>query len=112
MLKFGELYQEGGRNLPTELREEEGIEMAMEKLREASASERAREMIELRRKAEHDAATRLEDARLDGLEQGLQQGLQQGRDDAMREAAKRLRDAGVSDEAIQKATGLGPEDLD
>ena len=29
----------------------------------------------------------------------------------MREAAKQLRESGVSDEAIQKATGLGPEDL-
>jgi len=45
-------------------------------------------------------------ARLDGLEQALQEGRA-----AMREAAKQLRESGVSDEAIQKATGLGPEDL-
>jgi len=103
-LKFGDFYQDSGTSLPAELKEEEGIEMALEKMRQASASEQVREMIEFRRKAEHDEATRLESARLDGLEEG--------RTEALQEAARSLREAGVPDEAILKATGMRPEDLD
>jgi len=53
-LKFGELYQEGTEPIPEVLAEEEGLEMALESMRQACASDRVRELIELRRKAAHD----------------------------------------------------------
>lgn len=123
-LKFGEIfYGEEGTPIPEELREEEGIAMALEAMRQASASEQVREMIEFRRKAEHDEATRLEQARNEGLKQGLERGLEQGLErglergleqgqrDALRSAARKMREAGMDAETIRMITGLGPDDI-
>lgn len=107
-LKFGELYQEGMEPIPEVLAEEEGLEMALEAMRKACASDRVRELIEMRRKAAHDEATRLEDALEQGLERGREEGLERGRV----ETARRLRDAGVPLDTILAATGLRPEDLE
>jgi predicted transposase/invertase (TIGR01784 family) len=100
-LKFGEVfYGAQGTLIPEELREEEGIEMALEAMRKASASGEVREMIEFRRKAEHDEATRLEQAR------------NEGRCETLRQTAQKMRDAGVDEETIWKVTGLRAGDGD
>lgn len=112
VLKFGELYEDRGRSIPEVLREEEGIEMAVEKTRQPSASEQVREMIEFRRKAEHDEATRLESARLDGLEKGRQEGREEGERKAAKALARKMREAGMDTETTQRITGVRPEDLD
>ena len=115
-LKFGELYQEGMEPIPEVLAEEEGLEMALEAMRKACASDRVRELIEMRRKAAHDEATRLEDALERGREQGLEQGIERGREEGLErgrvETARSLRDAGVPLETILAATGLRAEDLE
>jgi flagellar biosynthesis/type III secretory pathway protein FliH len=124
-LKFGEmLYGERGSSIPDELRQEEGIEMALDAMRRASASEEVREMIEFRRKAEHDEATRLEQARNEGVDQGVKKGVEQGMKEGMeqgtakgrREAliatARKMREAGMDEETIRTITGLAPGDID
>ena len=65
--------------------------MALKAMREASARDQVREMIEFRRKAEHDEATRLEQARIEGREEGRQE----GRQETLQEVARRLRASGV-----------------
>jgi predicted transposase/invertase (TIGR01784 family) len=112
VLKFSEMYESRGQALPVDLKEEEGIEMAVEAMRQASASEQVREMIEFRRKAEHDEATRLESARLEALEKGRQEGRQEGQQEAARTMARRMRDAGLSADTIREVTGLDEKDLD
>ena len=78
--------------------------MALDAMRRACASDEVREMIELRRKAMRDEATRMERAR--------DEGLQQGRRAALLEMARRMREAGDPIEKIVKVTGLAPEELD
>jgi len=104
VLKFGELYGSGGARVPEELQREEGIEMAVEALRKARSSDQVRELIEFRMKADRDEATRLERARLQGLEQGRQEALVQ--------TIRRMRAAGATVEEIRRLTGLDPDELD
>lgn len=87
--------------------------MALDSMRRARASDEVRELIEARRRAEHELATRLEQAteegRAAGLEHGLEQGREQGRDAALRETARRLIAAGVDPATVVDTTGLPPE---
>lgn len=124
VLKFGGLYETGRGAVPEALKQEEGIEMALEGMRRARASEEVRELIEARRKAEHDYATRMEQAMEEGLarglargrelglEQGRELGLEQGREAALRETARRLLAAGVDRSTVAETTGLPPEVVD
>ncbi|MDP2663797.1 MAG: Rpn family recombination-promoting nuclease/putative transposase [Dehalococcoidia bacterium] len=132
VLKFGDvLYGDRESAIPEELREEEGIEMALEAMRNASASEQVREMIEFRRKAEHDEATRLESARLKGLEEGQELGRKAGQEEGREEGreegqelgrkagqerlkavARNLRESGMDIETVRRMTGLDAGDID
>ncbi|MEW6283242.1 MAG: Rpn family recombination-promoting nuclease/putative transposase [Candidatus Eremiobacterota bacterium] len=119
VLKFGELYEEALGPIPEALTQEEGIEMALDSMRKACASDEVREMVEMRMKALRDEATRLEYALEEGLKKGIEQGIKQGiekgiekgRREALRDTARRMREAGLSLETITRVTGLGPEDL-
>lgn len=118
LLKFGGLYQAEGPD-PEALTEEEGVEMALESMRRACASEEVREMIELRLKAQHDEASRMEHARRKGLEQGRQEGREEGREEGLERglqaglvsAARRMREAEIAPEVILSVTGLRLEDM-
>lgn len=120
VLKFSEVYGDRDSEIPRSLKDEEGIEMAVRAMRDANASDKVREMIEFRSKAEHDEATRLESARLDGLEEGmeegmekgLEKGLEKGQREALKATARKMREAGLDAEMIQRITGLTLEDLD
>lgn len=85
--------------LPGILEEGEGIAMALETKRNARASDEVRELIEARLKAGHDWATQVEAAENRGFERGIA------------EVARRMRDQGFDEEAVQKATGLQFRDL-
>lgn len=80
---------------------EEGIEMALDSMRRARASDEVRELIEARRRAEHELATR--------LEQATEEGRAAGRDAALQETARRLIAAGVDPATVVDTTGLPPE---
>ena len=120
VLKFGEFYESYQSPIPEELRQEEGIEMALDAMRKASASEEVREMIEFRKKGQRDEATRLERAQKQGLEMGLErgreegreEGLERGRQQALKETARRMREAGMVPEDICRITGLRLDELD
>lgn len=77
--------------------------MALDSMRRAYASDEVREMVEMRLKAQHDEASRLYEAR--------QEGLQEGESRALSSVARRMLEAGADWEAITRLTGLGPEDL-
>jgi len=118
VLKYGPFYEDDSVSVPAELQQEEGIEMALDAMRRASASQEVREMIEFRRKAEHDEASRLEHARNEGLEkgreEGLEKGLEKGREEGARRTliatARRMREDGLDDETIHRVTGLSPDE--
>jgi predicted transposase/invertase (TIGR01784 family) len=99
ILKFGDLYESGLEILPDTLKEEEGIEMALDGMRKAYASDEVREMIEMRLKAKRDEASRMQHA--------LQTGRQEGRLDV----ARRMLAQGLEREVVMKCTGLGPDEL-
>ncbi|MEW6281023.1 MAG: hypothetical protein AB1758_20585 [Candidatus Eremiobacterota bacterium] len=94
VLKFGGIYESPG-PVPEELRQEEGIEMALDSMRRALAGDEVREMLEARMQAIRDDATRLECA--------LQQGEQR-----LIEAARGMVAAGVE---VAGATGLSLDQL-
>jgi predicted transposase/invertase (TIGR01784 family) len=62
VLKFGELYERKLEPLPASLRKEEGVTMAIDKMREARSSSEVREIIHAREKAIRDHEWRLANA--------------------------------------------------
>ena len=99
LLRYSELYGSGERPVPEVLIQEEGIEMALNSMRRASASAEVRELIEMWEKAGHDVATRIEAAE------------QKGRQEERLQTARRMREAGMATEQILQFTGLSAEDL-
>jgi predicted transposase YdaD len=125
VLKFGEVYEQGFAAVPEELREEEGIEMALSAMKRAYATDEIREMIEFRRKADLDESTRMNRARREGREEGLAEGVEKGKvegrqkgltegvekgkAEGLRAAARKLLDSGMDREAVLKMLGLPPD---
>ncbi len=66
LLKFSELYQNRLEPIPEALKNEEEIIMAIEAYRHAVADNYVKELVDFRRKASIDEASRLEDARRNG----------------------------------------------
>jgi len=95
ILKFGELYASDIDNIPDELKEEEEILMALQEMVRASNDVNIREILEMRSKARHEEASRLYQAKMEGIE----------------EVAKNAYKEGQSIEFISKITGLTIEKL-
>lgn len=108
ILKFADLYSCETEALPEELKEEEGIPMAIDSMRKAYAKDEIRHLIEAREKAERDERSRLHYAEKKGLEQGLERGLEQGR----REMVQRMLTSGLSFEEIARLTGLTLQEVE
>ncbi len=89
VLKYSDLYHT--RELPENIKDEEGIQMAIDSMRNAYSQDLIRAVIEAQEKAEHDRVSELYAARNEGLQEGLEQGLEQGRERV--EQAERERDA-------------------
>lgn len=107
VLKFGELYARDLEVLPAELKREEGVEMAIERMRQARASDEVREMILVREMALHDEATRLSHARRKAAEEGRAEGAEMER----RALARKLIDSGMDLQRVLELTDMRPEDL-
>lgn len=45
------------------------------------------------------------------MEQGIEQGIEQGKAESIREMARKLLDAGASDEMMRTVTGLSAEEI-
>ena len=123
VLKFGELYERGDAPLPRELENEEGIVMAIDRLRRAWADDDLREYIESREKARMDEVSRLHHARnegkaegraegkAEGKAEGRAEGKAEGRAEGVRDAARRMLETGMDRETVCRVLDLAPEDL-
>jgi len=111
VLKFGELYARELEVLPAELKQEEGVEMAIERMRRARASDEVREMILVREMALHDEASRLLHARQEGAEEGRAEGRAEGARAERRALARKLMASGMEREKVLELTGVQDQDL-
>ena len=66
-------------NLPNNIDLDPEMVMALREMCKANADPKVREIIELREKAEHDAASRLQHALKTGREQGFKEGFEIGK---------------------------------
>ncbi len=66
-------------NVPNNIDLDPEMVMALREMCKANADSKVRELIELREKAEHDEASRLQHALKTGIEQGYKEGFEIGR---------------------------------
>ena len=119
VLKFAELYETDLEAVPEALKAEEGIDMALDAMKRAYASDEVRELIEFRKKALNDEATRMARARRQGLAEGraegraegIEQGKVVGKAVGLQEAARKLLEQGMDRETVLRMLGLPPETL-
>ncbi len=91
ILKFSDLYHT--RELPENLREEEGIQMAIDAMRKAYAQDEIRAVIEAQEKAKRDEISRISFAERKGREEGLEEGLEKGREQQQRASVLEIIEA-------------------
>ena len=115
VLKFAQFYESGSLPVPHELKEEEGIEMAIDAMKNAWADNHVQEMIEARLKARLDESSRIKGAwrngKAEGLEEGLEKGLEEGRSEGLRVAAGRMLQEGMDRKTVARVLGTREEDL-
>ncbi len=73
-----------------------------------SLDEENRRLYEAREMFLHDQATRMYEAKEEGLEEGMKKGLEKGKETV----AKNMLSLGIDDELIIKATGLDQSIID
>lgn len=74
---------------------------AVNVIREMSEDEKVREMVRLREKTMRDEASRLEDARNEGIAEGMTKGIAQGIAQERANIIKRMGEAGIDEETIR-----------
>ncbi len=115
ILKFGTRYGID-RQLPAELSNEEGVDMAIAELQKVNSDREMRQLIEAREKARHDEATRFADAELrgrvlglaEGIEKGLKEGVKKGLQEGIEKGLKEGIEKGLQ-EGIEKGLQEGIE---
>jgi len=128
-LKYGECYKDDPDSLPASLKAEEDIVMAIRKMHEAEDDAVVKELMEMRQKARHDEATRLDIAREQGMlneraaserklreeraenERKLQEERAKRRVEK-RESARRLIEDGMDREKVKAVLVLSDEDME
>jgi len=103
LLKFSEMYQDRLSPIPEALKNEEEIVMAIEAYRHAVADNYVKELIDFRRKASIDEASRIEEAKRDGKTEGKIEG--------KIEAARIMLEIGLSKSEIAAKLGLKETDF-
>jgi predicted transposase/invertase (TIGR01784 family) len=111
LLKFGELYASGERKLSDPMKEMEGITMVIDEIKVATSNAQLMDLIESRRKAEHDRATYLKEAKDQGLCEGITKGIKEGENKEKLKTAKKMLLKGLEFSLISEMTGLSLEDL-
>jgi len=117
ILKFSDLYHT--RELPENLREEEGIQMAIDAMRNAYARDEIRAVIEAQEMAKRDEISRISFAERkgrdegleEGLEKGLEKGMEKGREETSLEVARRMLARGADRAFILEVTELSEQEL-
>jgi len=84
------------------------IQKAYNNLQIMSLDEETRRLYEAREMFLHDQATRMYEAKEEGLEEGMKKGLEKGKETV----AKNMLSLGIDDELIIKATGLDQSIID
>ena len=82
--------------------------MALNAMQRARMSDEVREMMEIRERAAHDEATRLERAVREA--EGVAEGVAEGEARGVREAARRMLAAGMDRDVVLRTLGL-PADM-
>jgi predicted transposase/invertase (TIGR01784 family) len=98
-LKHSDEFADGERVLPKFMQTEEGIIMAIESMRKAYAQDDVRNLMLAQEMYEHDVASRLEDAKLEGKLEGKL------------ETARAFLKQGFALEQVLLVTGLSEKDL-
>ena len=115
VLKFSEKYITMN-ELPDYLSEEEGVAMAVSRLKEINADREMRQLLEAREKEAHYVATLKKIARDEGHEAGLTEGraegLKKGLLKAKEETAIKMYKRGIDIDLISEVTGLGKDDIE
>jgi len=106
VLKFGEIYKDDSESLPAELKAEEEIVMAMERMREAEGDAVVRELMEARQKALHDEASWRRDFIEEVEETIMKKGMEKGMEKANLIHAREMKALNVNREIIKKVTGI------
>ena len=107
VLKFGaEVLTSKESDEKSDLLAEEGIIMAINELERINADRVMRDRIEAREKWVHDHATRMAQARREGLAEGEAKGRAEGRAEERRSLAARLLRAGQSVEQVADLLGM------
>ncbi len=91
------------------------LEHAHKSYKKFTANDEMLQVYEAREKRLHDEATRLFDAKEDGLKEGIQKGRQEGIQEGIQklyDSAKKFKEMGVSVEIICKSTGLTKEEIE
>ena len=88
------------------------IKQAAVKLRELSADEKARDMLERREKGRRDYQARMTGAWEKGWETGWEKGVGEGRVTGLAEAARNAKGIGMDVATIVKLTGLTREEVE
>ncbi|MFN8578921.1 MAG: Rpn family recombination-promoting nuclease/putative transposase [Candidatus Sericytochromatia bacterium] len=78
-LKYGENHVYDLDNIPSKLKEEEEIVMALNEMLKASRDDSVRELLEVKEKARHDEISKLHNAKLEGKIEGEQTGIAKGK---------------------------------
>jgi predicted transposase/invertase (TIGR01784 family) len=99
LLKFGEIYKGGKEGLPQELKEEEGIPMAADAYQRIMSDEHFRLYLIERDMAKSDYATRLYEARQEGMQEAN-----------LENARKMLKD-GLGLDMIKRYTGMSDDEI-
>ena len=84
------------------------VQKALHSLQMMSLDEENRRLYEAREMFLHDQATRMYEAK----EEGLEEGLKKGREEERKDVAKNMLSLGIEDELIIKATGLDQSIID
>jgi len=92
------------------------IQKAYHTLQIMSLDEETRRLYEAREMFLHDQATRMQEAKEEGLEEGIKKGREEGREigreEGREEVAKNMLSLGIDDELVIKATGLDQSIID
>jgi len=112
-LKFGEEIAKDITILPEEMKEEEGILMALQKYKEITAKEKFIMMIEDREKAERDRLMwkneMLRIGREEGREKGREEGRKEGREEGREEGIEKGKKIGWAEAKIEAGLSVFKE---
>ena len=92
------------------------VQKALHSLQMMSLDEETRRLYEAREMFLHDQATRMQEAKEEGLEEGImkgkEQGVKEGKQQERETVAKNLLSLGMDNEFVIKATGLNKSDIE